>query len=98
SPCAAPAPYTTLFRSTEHRRDPFAAREARAAETQDVLQARGEYERRHREHEADPEQLAELRGVVAGVPGVVVGGVVVCAVVVGRSEEHTSELQSRENL
>src|SRR5690606_24509028 len=43
------------------------AREARSGETQDVLQAGREDQRRDGEGEADPEQLAELQRIVRAV-------------------------------
>src|SRR3712207_7558832 len=78
-------PYTTLFRS---RAVPYPDREDRApgqCGSQKILTCsiRG---------------LSYLRGESASLPLIRVGGVTVVGPGLGRSEEHTSELQSRQYL
>src|SRR5690606_41757045 len=93
-----PFPYTTLFRSRQrHRIDPGAPDDFQVRNVSQLVATRNETTR----------QMSWLLGAVATI-SLIVGGIGIMNIMlvsvterikeIGRSEEHTSELQSRENL
>src|SRR5438105_11463946 len=84
-------PYTTLFRSVEIERVQRAANDAQRLRPR-VVQVERQMTRLL--------QPCDLQAVVVGVSDMVVhrNGVVAISVTSARSEEHTSELQSRVDL
>src|SRR5690606_39346537 len=91
-------PYTTLFRSPVHtQRDPGTVRQATVQRRQQPVVGR-----RHgiRACLTDPSVTLEARALLRRVGQLVVavGQFQRAKVELERSEEHTSELQSRENL
>src|SRR5207302_8658988 len=97
-PRSTPFPYTTLFRSPVERRgagpleiDPGVARKRSERHAEDRLRVRVLEELEPRTERREPRQF---RAVLIQVHAIELGDRRPAA----RSEEHTSELQSRENL